>query len=73
MKMVVTMRNGIQIDFEVDSFTTKSRRGSGELVGIEWEGGSAEGNTLSWVSFPDVAAVHAVRSKGDENPTNAYV
>ena len=59
MKMVVTLKNGVQIKADVKEYTTKKSPIFGELRGLEWTTTDQPGVVISWVDAHEIAAIHA--------------
>jgi hypothetical protein len=73
VKLVITLKSGVQIKADVDSFTTTSNKISGELRGIRWEASGKAGTSVNWLDLAEVAAVHAEHEPGDTPDDPGYV
>ena len=65
MKMVVTLKSGIQIKADVEEFTTGRSPVFGELRELKWTSTERPEVRISWLAIGEVAAVHAERDWGD--------
>lgn len=59
MKMVVTLKSGVQIKADVEEYTTKKSPIFGELRGLEWKTTDQPTVVISWIDAGEVAAIHA--------------
>jgi hypothetical protein len=56
--MVVTLKSGTQIRFEVTEYTV-GRNGLNELARLKWTGAEGADTNLQYLSLDEVAAVHS--------------
>lgn len=62
MKMIITLRNGVQIDVGVKDYTVRGNRLTGELTGIDWTyDDDPAGTSVGWIDMSEVIAVHSDR------------
>ena len=73
MRLVVTLRNGVQIKAEVESFTVTHNKISGDLRGIKWAAGGEVATAINWLDLAEVVAVHAEYERGDKKEDPGYV
>lgn len=59
MKMVVTLKSGVQIRADVEDFTTGQSPVFGELRALKWTTTAQPGTVIQWLDVSEVAAVHA--------------
>jgi hypothetical protein len=65
MKMVITLRNGVQIKMNVEAFSVGRSPIGAELRTLTWTLSDAS-TELSWVDLREVVAVHAEREAADD-------
>ena len=65
MKMVVTLRNGVQIKADVKEYTTERSPVLGELRGLKWTTTEQPDVVISWVSFDEIVAIHGEFEPGE--------
>jgi hypothetical protein len=58
MKMVITLKSGVQIKADVEDFTTGTSPVFGELRNLKWTTTEQPGVVVSWLDISEVAAVH---------------
>jgi hypothetical protein len=58
MNMVITLKSGVQLSFEVDGYETKTSKLTGDLESLTWTYGASVAKRLSYVALDQVAAVH---------------
>lgn len=71
MKMVVTLKSGIQIRAAVEDFTTGASPVLGELRNLKWTATQRAHVQIHWLDISEVAAVHAEFSYGTEAEDDA--
>ena len=59
MKMVVTLKSGVQIKADVEDFTTGTSAVLGELRNLKWTSAERPAVRIQWLDMGEVAAVHA--------------
>ena len=59
MKMVVTLKSGVQIKADVEDFTTGASPVFGELRNLKWTTTERPEVRINWLDMGEVAAVHA--------------
>lgn len=59
MKMVITLKSGVQIKADVEEFTTGRSPVFGELRELKWTSTERPDVRISWLAISEVAAVHA--------------
>jgi len=64
MKMVITLKSGVQIKADVEDFTTGASPIFGELRNLKWTTTEQPEVTISWLDISEVASVHAERTYG---------
>jgi hypothetical protein len=58
MKMVVTLRSGVQIKADVESYSTGSSPIAGDLRQLKWTTAENPSVTIEWLAMSEVVAVH---------------
>ncbi len=73
MKMVITLKSGVQIKADVEDFTTGTSAVLGELRELKWTAAGRPEVQVNWLDIGEVAAVHAEFSysaeDGDDRPS----
>ena len=64
MQMVITLRNGVQLRMEVESFSTGSSPIGGDLRRLEWKGRTGS-TDINWLDMREVVAVHGEDVSGE--------
>lgn len=59
MKMVITLKSGVQIKADVETFTTGTAQLSGELCNLKWTSTDRPHVKINWMDANEIAAVHA--------------
>jgi hypothetical protein len=59
MKMVITLKSGVQIKADVEGLTTGVSPVFGELRNLKWTTTEQPEVRISWLDIGEVAAVHA--------------
>jgi len=65
MKMVVTLKSGVQIKADVAEYTTQKSPIFGELRGLKWTTTEQPRVVISWVNSSEIAAIHAEFDPGE--------
>ena len=65
MRMVVTLKNGVQIKADVEEYTTEQSPVFGELRGLKWTTAGQPGVVISWIAPGEIAAIHAEYDPGE--------
>jgi hypothetical protein len=65
VKLVITLKSGVQIRSDVDSFTTTTGKLAGELHGVRWVSADNAKTSLNWADLSEVAAIHAEHEPDD--------
>jgi hypothetical protein len=65
MKMVVTLRNGVQIAADVEEFSTGRSPIGGVLKSLKWITTEEPQTVLNWLDMGEVVAVHAEFAPGE--------
>lgn len=65
MKMVVTLKSGVQIKSDVEEYTTQKSPIFGELRGLKWTTTEQPTVVISWVNPDEIAAIHAEFEPGE--------
>jgi hypothetical protein len=71
MKMVVTLKSGVQIKADVETFTTGTAQLSGELRNLKWTTTEQPGVKINWLNLEEIAAVHAEYDWAGEDAPDA--
>ena len=58
MRMVITLRNGIQIKADVQQFSTGSSAIGGALQNLKWKTTEEPETIINWVELCEIVAVH---------------
>jgi hypothetical protein len=66
VKLVITLRNGVQIKTGVETFTVTRNNLTGELRGIKWEASDDATASLNWLDLAEVVAIHAEHEPGTD-------
>jgi hypothetical protein len=72
--MVITLKSGVQIRADVESFSTGAAAVSGELRNLKWAATDHPAVKITWVDVGEIAAVHGECEPGDaalEQPQEA--
>jgi hypothetical protein len=59
MKMVITLKSGVQIKADVEDCTVGRSQVFGELRDLKWTSTERPGVRIGWLDMGEVAAVHA--------------
>ncbi len=59
MKMVITLKNGVQIKADVEDYTIGRSPMVGELRELKWTSPERPNVKIGWLDLAQVAAVHA--------------
>ena len=59
MKMVVTLKNGVQVKSDVKEFTTGTAQIFGDLRSLKWTATEWPQTQINWIDISEIAAVHA--------------
>jgi hypothetical protein len=65
MKMVITLKSGVQIKADVEDFTTGTSPLFSDLRTLKWTTTERPGAVVQWLDISEVAAVHGEFSYDD--------
>lgn len=71
MRMVITLKSGVQIKADVEDCTIGRSPVFGELRELKWTTTDRPAVTIGWLDMNEVAAVHAERSYSAEDDTTS--
>jgi hypothetical protein len=59
MKMVITLKNGVQIKADVEDYTIGKSPMFGELRELKWTSADRPETRVQWLDLNEVAAIHS--------------